>query len=400
MRYFSWVNSAFFGACLNCSRIRSTAKRATQLLNHVKTPLLLAFIGLNVSATAYAEATSVDVYLAKPKSQQQMISLTGTVEANQDADLTSLQAGVIKKLFVEVGDQLTQGQPIILLDDTLAKLTLKELLANKNAAGAKKQEAQRLYAEVVELSKQKLAAATLLAQRQAELSVANAEFEQALAQYLYQKEVVARHSLTAPFNGVVAQRNVAVGEWVTQQTSIVTLVEQENLRVKVGIPQAFAQGLLNEQATAASVSVNLEGTTDSIKGKLSRIVPVANAGSRTLTALISLPANANALAGTSAQVDIIAPTASYANASQAQVSVWLPKSAIKQHPDGGRSVFIAQNNQAKRLLVNVVETEQQRIAVSFASGAVANGDGFVVSGVELLKDGDAIRINKSIEASE
>lgn len=347
---------------------------------HLLAVLLLVGFSIPFSSTAYAQATKVDVIYPETSDNQQVLSLIGTVDAQQNAQLAPLQSGVVADLFVEEGDWVTKGQSLMALDAKLAELSLAQVEASLKAAQAAQKEAERLYHEVVDLSKRQLVAETLLAERQSALAVANANLNQTTAQLEQQKEVVSRHVLYAPFAGVIAARNIDVGEWVTQQTTTFTLVEQAKLRLRVSIPQEYASQLRNNQDIKVVVVPDHSGAAE-VAVKLDRLVKVAAGSSRTLTGLVDLPANPNWVAGMSARADIYLPT-------QSDNLVWLPKSAIKQHPDGGRSIFAIINKQAKRYIVTVVQQRGEQVAVS----GVPQDLPIVSSGVELLQDGKPLEI--------
>lgn len=382
---------------------------------------LLFTIGILATAMTHAEQqassakpTTVDVFKAQVQAFRQTLSLTGTIEARQHAQLATLEVGVVANMLVEAGDHVAKGEPLLLLDDKLAVLTLAQREASLAATQAALTEAERLYQEVVTLSKKQLVAETLMAERESGVAIANAELKRVQAQVAEQQEVVNRHRLRAPFAGVISERHVDLGEWITQQTPAFTLVEQAKLRLKLAIPQeyftqlAFIQSANNQgaftesegQATLGSNAVQVEITPDALPSvlqnkpiiaTLSRLVGDASNTSRTITGYVDLPATDDLVAGMSARADILLPDAS----NTAENLVWLPKTALKQHPDGGRSVFVVEQNRAKRYLVQVVDQQGERVAVA---GAPANRD-FVVTGVALLKDGALLAINRVIGAT-
>lgn len=341
-----------------------------------------------ISSVLAQDSINVDVYQAEAVQNQNILSLTGTVEAKQNADLAPHRSGVVEQIFVEVGDRVVKGQKLLALDAKLSQHSVTQSQALKAAALAQKDEAERLYHEVVKLSKKQLVAETLLAERLSALEIARANLNRAKAELNQQQEVLARHTLYAPFAGVIAQRQIDVGEWVTQQTAVFTLVEQTQLRLKLAIPQEYFKQLNTANSTGQTIEVVVTPDftqASAVNASLNRIVAVANNRSRTITGLVDLPEHANLVAGVSASADIKLP-------AEKQKWVWLPKSAIKQHPDGGNSVFVLENNQAKRVLVKVVKKQGLQVAIT---GADADKP-FVMSGVELLKDGDAVKVNQTM----
>ena len=219
----------------------------------------LCFIfGLSITSSLSAQTTAVDVFYPKPSTAYKTLKLTGTVEAAQNADLASLQAGVIEQLFVEVGDKVSKGQKLLALDATLAKLTLAETKASVDSSKVSLAEAKRLYQEVLALSKQQVVAQTLINERKAAVAAANAELARQTASLARQTELVNRHTLYAPFAGVIASRNADLGEWVTQQTSVFNLVEQDKLRLALAVPQEYYQYLNHDQGHNTEQGQNTE----------------------------------------------------------------------------------------------------------------------------------------------
>ncbi|WP_281560599.1 efflux RND transporter periplasmic adaptor subunit [Thalassomonas sp. RHCl1] len=333
------------------------------------------------SLPARAEITQVDVVYPKTNQSHQILQLTGTVEARQNAELSTQQSGLVAALYVEAGDKVAKGDKLLTLDDTLARLSLAEAKASVEAGRVAQAEAERLYKEVLALSKQKVVAETLIGERKAGVASAKAELAMRKASLALQQEVVNRHSLYAPFAGVIASRNADLGEWVSQQTRVFNLVQQQELRLNLAIPQEYYGQLIDREKVAVTVTPDFADAA-AIEAHLSRLVAVANNQSRTLTAHVDLPASANLVAGMSAEAEIKLPQSK-------ENLVWLPKSAIKQHPDGGASIFAVVDNKAKRFLVKVVRQQGEKVAVS---GAPAN-QALVRSGIELMREGHELKIN-------
>jgi len=353
------------------------------MLSRLKLQQVALVIPFFVLTQVSAQTTAVDAYYPKLAIDQQKLTLTGTIEAKQNAELASLQSGVIQGLFVEAGDQVQKGQKLMSLDATLAQLRLAETQANLDASQVAKTEAMRLYNEVLALSKKQVVAQTLIDERKAAVATALAELSQQQNSLNYQQEVVNRHNLYAPFSGTIATRNVNLGEWVSQQNSVYTLVKHSDLRLVIAIPQEYYQQLQQQ------LELKLKITPDfiqakSFEAKLSRLIPVSHNQSRTLLAHVDLPNTQDLLPGMSANAELTF------NQQQNQV-LWLPKSALKQHPDGGQSIFAIVDNKAKRYIVDIVESKGQQIAVSGAPATHA----YITSGVELLREGSDLQVKNS-----
>ncbi len=333
--------------------------------------------------TVAEQPFQVDVMYPERIEQSQIIKLPGTIQAKQHAQLASLESGRVESLAVEVGDVVNKGQVLLILESQLAELEVTGALAEVKAAELNLQEAKRLYGEVQKLSVQQAVAKTLIAERAALLANAEVELARVKANHNIQQERLNRHRLKAPFTGVIAERNVDVGEWITPQNSVLTLVAQNDLRLAIEVPQQHYNTLRAINDVKVRVIPDTAGI-ESISATLSRLVPVSDFQTRTFSAQIDLPVVASNgwVPGMSAQAELSFPDSE-------QSAIILPRSAIKQHPDGNSSVFVVDNNQARRLVTAFTSLPNNQVAIY---GQPAN-QAYIVSGVELLREGSTIVAN-------
>jgi RND family efflux transporter MFP subunit len=348
--------------------------------------LFLLFIASFILSTTVLAQTAnspipVDVIYPELAESNQTLILTGTVEAKQSAQLAPLEAGHVVILNVEIGDLVVKGQQLLTLDSKLAELQVQGALANVKAAQVNLTEAERLYKEGQKLFQQKVVSKTIIAERAAFLAINNTQLASAQAALSLQQELLNRHSLQAPFNGVIAQRNVDVGEWISQQASAFTLVAQDDLRLTISIPQQYYSRLIKQSNIAVKV---LPDSTNSqvFNAIISRFVPVSDMTTRTFIAQIDLPNNIGLVVGMSARANISIPNTN-------RSSIMLPRSAVKQHPDGGSSVFIAESGVAKRVITNYRTLSGDWVVINNQPANKA----YIISGVELLQDGTAVTPN-------
>ena len=352
--------------------------------------VILFSLLLTVFATTHADAQNspVDVSVTYPSvtKNYQTLSLSGTIESSQDALLSPLESGVVAELFVEVGDEVKQGQALLALDNKLGLLAERQAQANLKAAEVALSEAQRLYKEVDTLSKQQLAAKTLVEERSTNVARAEAELSRLQATLDLQQEILKRHVLTSPFSGVIYQRMVDVGEWITPASGVLAIVSQQDKRLSIEVPQEY-YGVFSQLNSPIKVMPDSHSQYI-VMGSIERLVGVSNRQTRSFTAHIALPSDPKMLIGMSAQAEVTLPDTE-------QTAFWLPASALKQHPDGGWSIFAAVDNRAKRVIVEILKERGDLVLVTNASVDQA----YVTTGVELLSDNVQLNINKNAPAS-
>lgn len=348
-----------------------------------KTMLIAAVLYLYVSNAFAQDATKVDVIYPEPFKQSQSIRLPGTVVAKQHAQLASLESGRVVSLNAEVGDNVKAGDELLRLESQLAQLQVAGAAAEVKAAELNLAEADRLYEEVKRLSAQKVVAKTLIAERAALLANAEVELARVKANHNLQQERLKRHRLKAPFDGVIARRNIDLGEWVTPQNAAFTLVAQNDLRLSIEIPQQHYNRIKNSKKVTVKVIPDTAGLL-SFDADLSRLVPVSNNQTRTFAAQIDLPESQK-----TGLVTGMSAVAVLTFADGVENTVLLPRSVIKQHPDGNSSVFVVENNRAKRIVTNYTNAAGGQVAINGYDENLP----FIITGVELLIDGAQVEIN-------
>jgi RND family efflux transporter MFP subunit len=339
--------------------------------------------------TAYAQSSdavlSVDAMFPAQSQTNQTIELTGSVEAKQHAQLAPLVQGGVAKIFIEIGDVVKKNQVLLTLNSQLAELQVEAAAAAVNALSVNEVEASRVFTEAVALSQQQVVPRSLISERRALVANAEAQLTRAKAELSLQQELLARHTLRAPFDGVIARRNADIGEWITQQTPVFTLVAQDNLRLSVAVPQEYYGRLVKQTSVAVRVFPT-SSSTPYINTTISRFVPVSEEVTRTFIAQIDLPSTIDLVAGMSASTTITLPNTT-------STSIALPRSAVKQHPDGGSSVFIVENGKAKRIITPYTVMPNNMVSIMGQPADVA----YILTGIELLQNGT--RVNPNIVKS-
>jgi membrane fusion protein (multidrug efflux system) len=166
--------------------------------------------------------------------------ITGSLSANERALVASDGAGKVVKTFVERGDRVKKGAVLARLDVSDAALAAAEASASAKAARAQedhakleRERADRLYAKKVisEAERDRMQASS-------DTSVANANAAGARAARASKQ--VADGIIRAPFDGVVVERFISVGEYVSPGSRVVELVQKDPMRLDLDVPESMA----------------------------------------------------------------------------------------------------------------------------------------------------------------
>ena len=273
------------------------------------------------SAENAPPAATVEVVTIVEQPLDVTLSLPGELTPYQTVALYSRVSGFVKSITVDRGSRVRAGQP-------LATLEAPELAAQRSEAQSKLQSAEaqlatvraRADASASTYEKLKAASATpgvvagndvVLAQKtveadQSQIAAARQNVEAARQALESVKDMEGYLRITAPFSGVVTERNVHPGALVGPTggagtaVPIVRIVDSNRLRVVIPVPEAYTAGITNGSSLTFTVAA-YPGQT--FTGAVSRIAQAVDVATRTMAVELDVNNTDGRLApGTFAQV--------------------------------------------------------------------------------------------------
>ncbi|MEA5422582.1 efflux RND transporter periplasmic adaptor subunit [Synechococcus sp. CCY9202] len=352
-----------------------------------------------------ARALPVSVVTAQPVSQYRTSrEYSGEVVAGRRSSLGFELAGTVAQVLVEEGDPVLDGQPLARLDNRRLLAQRQQLLAQQRTARAAVQEVRqqltlaelqrerrrKLHAQgaisLEDLDQQIYGAAALVSR----LDQADSQVDD-LSARLRQIDVdLARSVLVAPFAATVSERLIDEGVVVSGGQALLTLVEAAPRELRVGVPPDVAQVLRVGESHPVSVGDRRLTAT------ISAVLPQLDAGSRTATVVLRLPA-ADLPVGATARLSL--------QRSERGAGFWLPTDALVAAERGLWSVFVlvpASTTQGKaaaaqgpqparqvaRRLVEMVHTEGDR---SLVRGTLRPGEQVIATGTHRVVPGQWVQ---------
>ena len=283
------------------------------------------------------------------------LSMPGTVQAFNQATVRSKLSAEVRRLPVREGDRVAAGQVIAEFDTAQLRNQMAERQAALESARATLAQTERTRASNAQLVQQSFISKNAFdtaddAYRAQAAAVQAAEAQLAQTQLLLSDAVVR-----APIAGQVAKRFVQPGEKVAFDAPLLHIVDLTRLEVQAQAPVADVARI----AQGAEVEIEIEGLVDQpYKGRIDRINPTTEAGSRMIAVYVLLPNEDGRLrGGMFARVRLQAGGESPVPA--------LPVAAVQD--DRGQSYvwIIADGKLARRNVVTGVRDERaQRIEIT------------------------------------
>ena len=213
-----------------------------------------------------------------------VIEFSGPLVAPRTAVVRAKAPGTLLSLSVGEGSRVKAGQPIGEIDLSDLTTRVSERSAMVESAQATLLEAERQHTANVSLATQNFISSTALQTSQARLDAARAQLKSAQAQLSVSRIGVREASLLAPISGIVGKRHVVPGEKVSAEQQVVTIVDLGSLEL-AGSVGTHEVSLLRP---GQEVQVRVEGQRDSVAGKIDRIAPAAEAGTRAIGVVVTL----------------------------------------------------------------------------------------------------------------
>ena len=317
------------------------------------------------------------------------LPLTGSVTTRRLSRISPEVAGLVATLHVDEGDEVKQGDTLLELDKVLAGIDSAAARARVKEAQARLKEAVRQKDEAAELVAKKHIPATRHEATLAMVEMDTAVLERLKKELNRREEIVSRHLIKAPFDGVITQKMIEKGEWVSIDTPLLELAEINFLRVNVPVPQFYFNDL--QLGTPVRLTFDAYPGRDFL-AEVTMKVPMSNVSTRTFPVKIDLDNSERLLApGMSARVIFQLNDAS-------ELSLLLPQDAVVRKPDGSESIWVIQPGRgsltARQVQVRTGRSYRENIEIT--AGEVQAGDRVVVRGNEILRPGQRVEIKEEL----
>jgi membrane fusion protein (multidrug efflux system) len=212
------------------------------------------------------------------------IQFSGPLVAPQTATVRAKTAGTLMTLTVAEGSRVQAGQALATIDPTELTTRMAERAAMVESARASLTQAERTHANNQRLADQQFISATALDTSLAALDSARAQERAARAQLDTVRALSRDTRVVAPIAGIVARRHAVAGEKVSAEQNIVTIVDLSRLELAgtVGTHE------VSQLSPGVPVQLKVEGVAQAVVGKIARIAPAAEPGTRSIGVTIEL----------------------------------------------------------------------------------------------------------------
>ena len=378
--------------------------------------------------TAQPTVVEVTTAAAIQRELPRFFEATGSLAGDQQTDVAPQTSGKVVAVGVDIGSPVKRGQMLVRLDDAEFKLRVDQAAAQLEQTKANVRQAEEKIglrsgqafdpnrvAEVAaarvaldlaeknlrraekliesgdvsrsfydeqrsrrdQLKEQYDVAVAQARQNYAAVDVARTNVANAEAQLALARKNLSYANIPAPIDGFVTERTADLGEYVSPQQKVATIVRTNPLRIRIDIPEQA----IPEVRVGQSVSITTSAWPDkNFAGRVARIAPNVTATSRTLTVEAEIENSSGSLKpGQFATVRILQ--------ERAAPAVLVPARAVLNDA-GVNRLFVIKNGHAEQRLVQTGQTEGDLIEIK---SGVAADEQIATSNLEQLSDGIAVK---------
>lgn len=396
--------------------------------------ILIAVAALSFSACGKKEAVvnetaddtvNVTVEEAKERTLENTITYTGEIAASEFTSVSSKASGTAKAVYKEVGDYVSAGDVLLVIDDTDYRLAYNQAKAAYDSAVAQ-------YNSVTNGSAQQTSLQLETALRSAEIEYNNAEVNYNNSKVLYENGAIsktaydsavtrydnaklnlnsardnynlttgvvlkesaesakagvnsakaalenAQHALsnttvTAPISGYIASKNANRGQMVAAGVEVYSIKATETIKANINVTESVIPFI--KVGTKAAVSIKSAGI-DEIEGRVSIVNPTKSAQTGMYAVSVEILNDDNKIKdGMFADVTLVL--------DEAEKTLSIPAEAVLEDSDSTLYVYVVSGDTAER---KNIETGIVNDKYAQVVSGLSEGDNVVVSGKDYISE--------------
>ncbi|MEI6274844.1 MAG: efflux RND transporter periplasmic adaptor subunit [Prolixibacteraceae bacterium] len=290
-------------------------------------------------------------------------SYTGTLMANEEADIRPEISAKVTGIYFKEGSLVTKGTMLVKMFDSDLQANLKSNKLQLELAQKELDRKKELY-QFKGISKE-------------ELDISENAFNTLKASQDLIKAQISKTELHAPFSGVVGLRMVSEGAFVSNQTIITSLQQVDPVKVDFSIPEKFITNL----TIGKEIDFTIDGRDDHFIGKIYALESKIDASTRSIRVRALCPNPKRLLfPGSFTKISIkLFPD---------KECIMIPARSTVPLMEG-EQVYLIKKGKAKAVDIKTGYRNEREVEVT---DGLAQGDTLVTSGLLQIKEGMAVRL--------
>ncbi|TWD77709.1 cobalt-zinc-cadmium efflux system membrane fusion protein [Variovorax beijingensis] len=236
---------------------------------------------------AQIQAAGMAIESAAPARIRSSLQLPGEIKFNEDrtAHVVPRVAGVVESVPAKLGQEVKRGQVLAVLSSP----TLSEQRSELQSAQRRLELARTTYQREKKLWEEKISAQqdylqAQQAMQEAQIAVANANQKLLALGAAPASSALGRYELRAPFDGMVVEKHISLGESVKEDASVFTISDLSTVWAEISV----AANNLNLVRIGEPVTIRSSAFEQAASGTVSYVGSLIGAQTRTATARVTV----------------------------------------------------------------------------------------------------------------
>ncbi|XZF16555.1 efflux RND transporter periplasmic adaptor subunit [Chitinophagaceae bacterium MMS25-I14] len=304
-------------------------------------------------------------FIVTPQTYSNSYASSGSLLANEVIDIHPEIAGRVTGIFFKEGTFVHKGQLLVQLYDADIKASIQKLYAQK-ALQVNTLKRQKELLDIGGISRQ-------------DYETTQSLLQSADADIAYQQALLQKTKIVAPFDGRIGIRNISPGAVIATTTIIASLQQVNPLKMDFTVPDEYRNSVKNGD----KVFFNVDGTLDTLSGKVTALDAGADPNTRTIKIRAEVPNSDNKLVpGSFAHVSI--PFSTQQNAMLIPSQSVIPTTRDKK---------VALVKHGKIQMKTIIIGDRTTDKVQILQG-LAMGDTVLTTGLLQVKEGMDVKVTK------
>ncbi|HEY0843929.1 MAG TPA: efflux RND transporter periplasmic adaptor subunit [Noviherbaspirillum sp.] len=235
-------------------------------------------------APAVLEFLPTDVMQLKAGELRRLMPLSGSLRAVNQASVKAKVGGEVREVLVREGEAVKAGQVVIKMDTSDYQARVDQAAGALQAARGQLEIATKTRDNNKALLEKGFISKTAFDNAESQYSIARANVESARGALDVAQKALADTAIRAPISGLVSARTIQPGEKVSPDNRLLDVVDLSQMEMEAAVPAADIMHV----ALGQEVQVKVEGMPSRLAGKVVRINPATQAGSRSIMVYVKV----------------------------------------------------------------------------------------------------------------
>ena len=304
----------------------------------------------------------------------------GSLEAVNDPKISAEIAGKIIRIPVRAGEVVKKGQLLAQIDPSDAAHQVEADRGEAARLSALLVQQERVVVRQSELVQKNFISKNALDDVSAQRDALKNQLASALARAGLSHNNVSKTKVSAPFDGVVEEQLVAVGDYIKLGDPLFRLVSNTKLRAHLPFPESAAPRLKVGMPVRISSPLAPEA---GIEGVVEDIRPTVSEGNRSIDVIARLNNPGELKGGGSVDAAVVT--------GQKERAIVVPEQSVVLRPVG-KVVYLIAEGKAKQQVVQVGSKQRGVIEIT---GGLSGGETIALDGAGFLSEGAAVNVKEA-----